>query len=291
MTLKVGYLGPEGTFCEEASLLYCKKLKNVELIPYATIHDLLIAVNKGKLDEGVTPIENSVEGTIGIVTDMLVKDVNLKIRQEIVLPIRHYLVTKKGITLKDITDVISHPQAIDQCKDWLRKHLPKAELHLAYSTADAVRQVATSIEAGILSVRGGRGLKRAFAAIGTKASARLYNLKIVARNISDYADNMTRFVVLSKKDHDKTGDDKTSIVFTIARDRPGGLYNILGEFAIRNINLTKIESRPSKRALGDYFFFVDMQGHRHDKVAAESLKDAKRKVAFLKILGSYPRAK
>ncbi len=291
MALKVGYLGPEGTFCEEASNLYCKKLKNAELIPYATIHDLLIAVNKGKLDEGVTPIENSVEGTIGVVTDMLVKDVNLNIYEEIVLPIRHCLIAKKGTTLNDITDVISHPQAIDQCKDWLRKHLPKIQLHLAYSTADAVKQVATSIETGILSNLGGKGLKRVFAAIGTKASTKLYKLNIVAENINDYADNTTRFVVLSKKDHAKTGDDKTSIVFTIARDRPGGLYNILGEFAVRNINLTKIESRPSKKALGDYFFFIDMQGHRMDKKVAQALKEIKRKVAFLKILGSYPRVK
>jgi len=291
MTLKVGYLGPEGTFCEEASSRYSKKLKKVELIPYATIHDLLLAVNRGKLDEGVTPIENSVEGTIGIVTDMLVKDVNLKIMQEIVLPIGHNLLAKKGATLKNITDVISHPQAIDQCKEWLRRHLPKIQIHLAYSTADAVKQVGTSIETGIISSLGGRDIKRVFAAIGTKAAAKLYNLSVVSKSISDYPDNMTRFVVLSKKDHARTGDDKTSIVFTIRRDRPGGLYNILGEFASRKINLTKIESRPSKKALGDYFFFVDMQGHRNDKDISQALKNIKKSVAFIKILGSYPRTK
>ena len=291
MSLKVGFLGPEGTFCEEASLLYGKKLKNAEFIPYATIHDLLIAVHNGKLNEGITPIENSVEGTIGIVTDMLVKDVNLKIIQEIVLPIRHYLVARKGAALKEATDVISHPQAIDQCKEWLRKNLPKVELHLAYSTADAVRQVATSIETGIASVRRGKRIKCVFAAIGTKASSKLYGLQILATNISDYKDNVTRFVVLSAADHKRTGNDKTSIVFTIPRNRPGGLYDILGEFAKRKINLTKIESRPSKRALGDYFFFIDMQGHRSDKAVADALKEVKRRAAFLKVLGSYPRAK
>jgi len=289
--LKVGFLGPEGTFCEEASLLYTKKLKNVELISYSTIYDLLIAVNKGHLDEGITPIENSIEGTVGIVTDMLVKDVNLVIRQEIVLPVFHYLLAQKGIKLSQVTDIISHPQAIDQCKDYLRKKLPHVTIHLSYSTADAVRQVAAAPEGEVLKIKGIKAKKRVFAAIGTKAASKLYGLRVLASEINDYPDNLTRFVVLAKKDHARTGDDKTSIVFSIAKDKPGGLHNILGEFASRRINLTKIESRPSKRALGDYFFFVDLQGHRGDKFTAEALSEIKRKVAFFKLLGSYPRAK
>ncbi len=289
MTLKVGYLGPEGTFSEEASILYAKKLKNVELIPYSTIHDLLVAVDYGKVNEGITPIENSIEGTVGVVSDMLVRDVNLKIREEVVLPVYHYLITRKGVRLKDVTDIISHPQALDQCKGWLRKNLPKAQLHLSYSTADAVRQVALGKETELPVL--GTGRKRVFAAIGPKASAKLYGLRIVAEKINDYKDNLTRFIVVSKRDHPRTGDDKTSIVFSLAKDRPGGLYNVLGEFAIRYINLTKIESRPSKRALGDYYFFVDMQGHRIDKAVKEALDDIKRKAPFMKILGSYPRAK
>lgn len=287
--MKVGYLGPEGTFCEEASKLYVKRLPGkVELIPYTTIHDLLFAADRGNIQEAIVPIENSIEGTIGIVSDMLVKDVNLVIRQEIIVPVYHYLVAQKGINLREVTDVISHPQALDQCKDFLRKKIPRAKLHLAYSTADAVRQVATSL--GEKVIAHGKVKGSVFAAIGTRASANLYGLKVIAPKINA-KENQTRFVVLAKTDHPRTGDDKTSIVFSIAKDRPGGLHDVLGEFAIRNINLTKIESRPSKRALGDYYFFADMQGHRRDPVIAEALDGIRRKTSLLKILGSYPRAK
>lgn len=287
--MKVGYLGPEGTFCEEASKLYVKRIPGkVELYPYTTIHDLLYAADRRRLSEAIVPIENSVEGTVGMVTDMLVKDVNLLIKYEIIIPVYHYLIAQKGIKLKEVTDVISHPQALDQCKDFLRKKLPKVKLHLAYSTSDAVRQVATSL--GEKVIAHGKVKGSVFAAIGTKASAKLYGLKVLASKINA-KENQTRFVVLAKKDHPRTGDDKTSIVFSIAKDRPGGLHDILGEFAIRNINLTKIESRPSKKALGDYYFFADMQGHRLDPVVADALFAIGRKASFMKFLGSYPRAK
>ncbi|MGB9613517.1 MAG: prephenate dehydratase, partial [Candidatus Margulisiibacteriota bacterium] len=281
--------GPEGTFCEEASKVYLKKLPGkIELIPYTTIHDLLYAADRKSIQEAIVPIENSIEGTVGVVTDMLVKDVNLLIKQEIIIPVYHYLIAQKGIELREVTDVISHPQALDQCKEFLRKKLPKVKLHLAYSTSDAVRQVATSLGEKIISH--GKVKGSVFAAIGTKASAKLYGLKVLASKINA-KENQTRFVVLAKNDHPRTADDKTSIVFSIAKDRPGGLHDVLGEFAIRNINLTKIESRPSKRALGDYYFFADMQGHRSDQVIAEALMAVKRKASFFKFLGSYPRAK
>lgn len=287
--MRAGYLGPEGTFCEEASKVYLRKLEGrVELIPYTTIHDLLYAVDRGRLNEAIVPIENSIEGTVGIVTDMLVKDVNLVIKQEIIISVFHYLIAQKGIRLSEVSDVISHPQALDQCKDFLRKRLPKVKLHLAYSTSDAVRQVATSL--GEKVIAHGKVKGSVFAAIGTSASAKLYGLKVLASKINA-AENQTRFVVLAKTDHPRTGDDKTSIVFSIAKDRPGGLHDVLGEIAIRNINLTKIESRPSKKALGDYYFFADMQGHRKEAIIAEALADIKRKTSFLKVLGSYPRAK
>jgi prephenate dehydratase len=274
--MKVGYLGPEGTNSEEASRLYLKKLEGkVDLIPASTFHDVLSAVNRGKIDEAIVPIENSIEGTIGLVTDMLVKDVDLKIRQELVVPIYHYLMARKGVSLRGIRNVISNPQILDQCKDFLRKRLPKARLHLAYSSAEAAKQAATCLDPTL-------------AAIGTAASAKLYGLKIVASKIN-VRENKTRFVVLAKKDHPRTGRDKTSIVFSTSKDRPGALHDILAEIAIRNINLTKIESRPSKKALGDYFFFADMHGHRQDPVIADALFEIKRKASFLKLLGSYPR--
>jgi len=287
--MKVGYLGPEGTNSEEASRLYLKKLEGrAELYPYTTIHDVLFAADRRKIDEAIVPIENSIEGTIGIVTDMLVKDVALLIRQELIIPIYHYLIVQKGIALDQITDVISNPQVLDQCKDFLRKKLPKAKLHLSYSSADAVRQVATSL--GERVIAHGRVKGSVFAAIGTAACTRLYGLKIVASKINA-RDNRTRFIVLSKIDHRRTGKDKTSIVFSIAKDRPGGLHDVLSEIAQRDINLTKIESRPSKKALGDYYFFADMEGHRTDPVIAAALAEIKKRTSFLKILGSYPKAK
>jgi prephenate dehydratase len=279
--LKVGYLGPEGTFSDEASALYKKKIGNAEFIPYSTFHDILIAVDKNKIDEGIVPIENSVEGTIGIVTDMLVNEVKLQIKQELVIPVNHYLLAKSKVPLNKISEVISHPQVIDQCKNYLRKKLPKAKIRFSYSTAEAAKQVATTIELSNNKI---------FAAISNKASAKLYGLKIVDSKVNDYPDNSTRFVVLAKSDHKKTGNDKTSIVFSILKDRPGGLHNILAEFAKIKINLTKIESRPTKRTLGDYYFFVDIQGHRIDKDISQALKEVKKKASFFKILGSYPRS-
>lgn len=284
--MKVGYLGPEGTFSEEASQQYNKKLKNASFIPYSTFHDIIVAVDKGKIHEGIVPIENSVEGTIGMVSDMLVNDVDLHIKQEMVIPIKHYLLAKKSSPVRSVTDIVSHPQVIDQCKNYLRTKHPGVQIHFAYSTAEAAKRVAEMVEVNL------KGNKRnIFASIGALASAKLYGLKVIDKEVNDYKDNMTRFIVLAKEDHPVTGDDKTSIVFSILRDRPGGLHNILGEFAMRGINLTKIESRPTKRTLGDYYFFIDLQGHRDDKIVSEALKDIKDKVSFMKVLGSYPRAK
>ncbi|MFC1511086.1 prephenate dehydratase [Candidatus Margulisiibacteriota bacterium] len=287
--MKVGFLGPEGTFSEEASKLYINRLEDdADLYPYTTIHDLLLAVSKGKVREAVLPIENSIEGTIGAVTDALAKDVDLVIRQEIIIPIYHYLIAQKGVNVADITDVISHPQALDQCGDFLRKKMPKAKLHLAYSTAYAVRQVALSLGERIIAHGQVKG--SVFAAIGNKSTAALYELKVLAEKINA-KDNQTRFVVVAKQDHPRSGKDKTSIVFSIDCDRPGGLHDVLAVFAVKNINLTKIESRPSKKALGDYYFFADLEGHRQDKVVAQVLEEIKKKTSFLKLLGSYPKAK
>jgi len=285
--MKVGYLGPEGTFSEEAGKVYKKLLKGrVEMMPFSTIHDVLLAADHGHIVEGIVPIENSTDGTIGVVTDMLAKEVNLKIKQEIILPVYHYLLAQKGVKLSEVTDIISNPPPIEQCKEFLRKHLPKAKLHLSYSTSEAARQVALSL--GEKVIAHGKVKGPVFAAIGPLAAAKLYGLSVIAQKINA-KDNQTRFVALAKRDSGRTGRDKTSIVFSIAKDRPGGLYALLSVFANRSINLTKIESRPSKKALGDYYFFVDMQGHRDDKKIKEALLEAKKHVAFYKFLGSYPR--
>jgi prephenate dehydratase len=278
--LTIGFLGPEGTFSEEASSVYRKKVGKAKFIPYSTFHDILIDVDKRKIDEAIVPIENSVEGTIGIVTDTLVNEVDLKIKQEIVIPVNHYLMAKEKVQLSKITEVLSFPQIIDQCKHYLRKNLPKAKIRFAFSSADAARQVAEAEVVQKLNVP---------AAIASISSAKLYGLSIIRTKINDYPHNSTRFVVLAKMDGAKSGSDKTSIVFSILKDRPGGLHDILGEFAKRGINLTKIESRPTKRTLGDYFFFIDIQGHRTDNAVSQALSYVKKKASFFKMLGSYPK--
>jgi prephenate dehydratase len=209
------------------------------------------------------------------------------IKNELIIPVFHYLIAQKGIHLSEVTDVISHPQVLDQCKDFLRRNLPKVKLHLAYSSSDAVRQVGTSLGEKIIAH--GKVKGSVFAAISTAASAKMYGLKVLAARINS-PDNKTRFVVLSKKDQPRTGRDKTSITFSTLRDQPGSLHDILSVFAVRNINLTKIESRPSKKALGDYYFFADMEGHRRDQPIAEALREVKNKSSFFKVLGSYPAA-
>lgn len=287
--MKVGYLGPEGTFSEEASKLYAKSLNlSASMIPFGTFHEVLKAVDNGEIDEAIVPIENSIDGTIGTVTDMLAKDVNLKILREIVLPVHNCLLAQKGVKLHEITDIISHPQPIEQCKEYIRKKLPKVKLHLSSSTSEAAKQVALSLGEKIIAH--GKIKGPVFAAIGPQSLSKLYDLAIIAKDINS-KDNQTRFVVLAKNDHKRTGDDKSSIVFSLPKDRPGGLHDVLMEFAQRGINLTKIESRPAKKALGDYYFFVDFQGHNDDSEVQNALKLIQSKVAFYKFLGSYPAFK
>jgi len=274
---KIGYLGPEGTFSHDAAILYSKdNNQKTELIAFPTLHDILFAVDREEIDKGVVPVENSIEGTIGIVQDMLVKEVDLKICGEIILPVHEALMCKDNISANSITEVFSHPQPLEQCRGWLRKNAPQAKIIPSSSTADAARTISSSENKNACS-------------IGPAGLAKIYGLKVIEKDITDYHDNSTRFIVLSKSDSNVTDNDKTSIVFSIIADKPGGLFSILGEFSDRDINLTKIESRPSKKALGDYFFFVDMLGHRKDKRISEAISDIVNKVAFIKILGSYPK--
>lgn len=274
---KIGYLGPEGTFSHDAAILYSKdNNQKTELMAFPTLHDILFAVDREEIDKGVVPVENSIEGTIGIVQDMLVKEVDLKICGEIILPVHEALMCKDNIPASSITEVLSHPQPLEQCRGWLRKNAPQAKIMPSSSTADAARTISSSDNKNAC-------------AIGPAGLAKIYGLKVIEKDITDYHDNSTRFIVLSKSDSNVTGNDKTSIVFSIIADKPGGLFSILGEFSDRDINLTKIESRPSKKALGDYFFFVDMLGHRKDKRISEAISDIVNKVAFIKILGSYPK--
>lgn len=271
--MKVGVLGPKGTYAELAARSQFGE--RVEMVLYPMITDVAEAVARGDVQVGVIPIESLREGSVGEALDALAW-ADVKVQAEVVVPISHSLLGVPGAKLVKITQVLSHPQALAQCREFLRKNLPKAELIEIASTAKAAEQV-------------GKLKQPHMAAIGPKALAKIYGLEVLHDNIQSGEMNTTRFLCLAKEDSKLTGRDKTSIVFYTAKDRPGILHEILGEFAVRNINLTKIESRPSKKALGDYLFFIDFEGHREDAKVKEALGGVKRKTAMLKVLGSYPK--
>ncbi|MDI6822601.1 MAG: prephenate dehydratase [Actinomycetota bacterium] len=275
MSVKIGYLGPQGTFTEEA-LLWAMQVDEKNLVPYPTEQEVIFAVDRGKVDKGIVPIENSIEGSVNVTLDTLTFGANLVIEREIIVPVRHNLIARPKVKLKDISLVISHPQAAAQCRNYLVKNLPNVPVVAANSTAEAVKKVAEQ--------------EGPMAAIGTHLAARIYNLNILESDIQDFKDNKTRFVLVGKDPTPRTGNDKTSVVCFIYEDRPGSLLQILQEFAYRYINLTKIQSRPTKKALGDYCFWIDMEGHLEDEVIASALKCLKCKIRDVKILGSYPRA-
>lgn len=262
----IGFFGPSGTFTEEAAFRIGDKLTSFD-----SILGVLDAVKKGDVDLGVVPIENSIEGPVGVTLDLMVHDYDLKIKREIIIPISHNLLINPNANISDIKYVYSHIQALSQCRKFTE-------------SMDVVVNSTPSTSAAAEMIRG----KKNSASIGTKRAAEIYGLKIAASDIQDYKNNVTRFVVLSKTDHVPTGNDKTSIVFSIMEDRPGGLYHILEVFAKYDINLTKIESRPSKEKLGSYIFFVDFEGHRSDELIGNILNIIRSKVGYIKVLGSYP---
>jgi prephenate dehydratase len=271
--MRVAVLGPAGTYSELAASKHFKD--EVEFIHRSTITEVVQAVADGDADASVIPVESLRDGSVGESLDALTW-MDLKIQAEIVLPITHSLLGVKGAKMQNITQVLSHPQALSQCREFLRKSLPTAELMEMSSTAKSAEQVAK--------------LKRPYmAVVGPKALAEQYGLEVLKKDIQSENENITRFLCLAKIDSKRTGKDKTSIVFYTARDMPGILYEILGEFAKRKINLTKIESRPSKKALGDYLFFIDLEGHLSDPLVKAALDGVKPKTAMLKILGSYER--
>lgn len=279
--LLVGYLGPQGTFSEQAALVYKNQLEArtnlpvVELRAFDSILSLILNADEGAVDAAVAPLENSLEGSVALTLDMMAHEVDLQIAGEIIVPVRHNLLGRQGVALADITEVISHPQALGQCSAFLRRSLPQANLVTASSTAEAARLVASMDETK--------------AAIGTQVAAGVYGLSILARDIQDNHANATRFCVLAQHDRGPTGDDKTSIVFSPRENRAGVLYEQLYVFASRNIDLTRIESRPAKRILGEYLFFLDIAGHRQVPEIGEALAHVHQNSSFFRLLGSYPR--
>jgi len=271
--ISIGYLGPNGTFSEQAAFSYFNKDKEkYYFIPFSTIQDLIQAVDKGEISNGVVPIENSIEGAVNITIDMLTFESELKIQAEIEIPIKHCLIGYEDFSYNQIQEVLSHAQAIAQCRGYLHKNLAHANIVFTDSTAEAVR---------IISQK-----KEAKAAIGTSFAANFYGLSILDTNIQDQENNKTRFVVIGKENGKKARRCKTTIVFS-TENKPGELYKILNIFALWDINMTRILSRPSKTDPGAMYFFVDLEGHEEDEDLRDALTMIKRKTSFYKSLGSY----
>lgn len=271
MTDRIGYLGPAGTYTEQAALLYAP---HAELKPYPTISSVGEAVVADELDSGVVPIENSLEGSVTFTLDLLIAQSGLSIRNEIVIPIDHYLVTPPGVSAEAVEVIYSHPQALAQCRAYLGAHFPTV-----------VREASLSTVAAVVDMLGSH---LPAAAICPQRATEIYDVRVLARSIQDNTTNQTRFVSLAHDDHPPTGHDRTSICFAFAMDRPGSLYRAVGEFAERNINLVKIESRPTKQELGRYIFLIDCDGHREEPEVAAALQGLREFADVFKILGSYP---
>ncbi len=285
----LAYLGPEGTYSEQAVLDYAPEALR---LPYGSIAAAIRAADQGKADEAVVPVENSLEGAVTSTTDLLIHETALKIKREIVVPIRHCLALPPGAGERGQVDadedmaeqadfgaiavVFSHPQAAAQCRGYLERRLPGAAFSASLSTAAAVKDMLAS--------------DRPAAAVSSRRAAQLFGATVAASGIEDASHNQTRFVVLAAADAEPTGRDKTSICFDFSHDGPGILHRALGELASRDINMLKIESRPDKRSPGRYFFLLDMEGHRTDPAIESALADIAKPAASFKVLGSYPRA-
>ena len=273
----VAFLGPPGTFTEEA-LLTQPDLAEADLLPLRSIPDVLAATEGGESDFGFVAIENSIEGTVNLSLDAMVFDNDVLIQREVVLAVRLNLLAPPGTTLERVERVVSFPHATAQCRQWLAQNLPHVEVIAANSTAEAAQEVGQD---------GGDGT----AAVGTALAAKLYGLDALASGIEDHPDNSTRFVLVAADGVPApSGHDKTSIVCFQAADRPGSLHAILGQFTARDINLTKLESRPTKQALGEYCFIIDLEGHIGDEAVADCLRDLHVTLPRVKFLGSYPAA-
>ena len=270
---KYAFLGPKGTFTEEALLSI--GISDLESVPCPSIGEVFALVGSGRVDSGIVPIENSIEGSVNATLDALAFEADLTISREVVIDIVHTLIVGPDTDMKSIETVVSHPHATAQCRKWIASYLPNAEVIAANSTAEAVEQAV-----------GTPGM----AAVGTRLAADHYGGTILSDTIEDFADNKTRFVVIDRTTSKRTGTDKTSLALFLHHDKPGALLMILSEFAYGEINLTKIQSRPTKRVLGEYMFFVDLEGHQEDPEVATALNCLRLKLRTVKVLGSYPRA-
>ena len=275
--MRVAFLGPAGTFAEEA--LRASAPAGVEEVPYPSIFEAVMAVQSRAVDRAVVPIENSIEGSVNATLDALAHEATgVRIVEEVDHPVHQTLIAPDGVALADVTRVMSHPQATAQCQRFIASSLPGAEIVSTASTAEGVRVVAESNEP--------------WAAIGPRLAADLYGGVVLAERIEDHPDNLTRFVWLAPADTEPPAPaTKTSVVFWGFNDRsPGALMRVLAEFADRELNLTKIESRPRRVAIGHYMFFADFEGAVGEPQVDEALRALQARVEVLRVLGSYPAA-
>ena len=269
--VRVAYLGPQGTYTHQAAIQQFGRTG--EFSPAVTIADIFAEVEAGGSEYGVVPVENSTEGVVSNTLDLLV-DSRLSISAEIHVPIRHELLSRSG-RMQDIKQVYSHPQGLAQCRQWLEMNLPGVSQGSTGSTAQAAERASRDPSA---------------AAIAGAVAAQLYELQVVASGIEDYKGNTTRFLVLSKKAPARSSRDITSILFSTRRDEAGTLYKALEPFALNHVNLTRIESRPTKVRAWEYVFFCDFEGHVEDRPVALAIEALVQRCDFVKVLGSYPRA-
>lgn len=275
MAISIAHLGPTGTNAETATLAYQRWLEQKEgkkslLCPYPTIVQSLYAVAYGETQQAVVPVENSTEGTVAIILDSLWQLDKLKIQQELVLPISHALLSRRK-SLKGLRTVYSHPQALAQCQHWLEQNLPSVSLISTNSTTEALHQI---------------DLDFTSAAISSPRAAKLYNVPILINDINDYPDNCTRFWILELTPATIEGS-RISLGFSVPDNIPGALVRPLEVFAKRGINLSRIESRPTKRSLGEYLFFIDLEINSEFNSIKEALAELRIYTETLKILGAY----
>lgn len=267
--MRISYLGPAGTYSEEAAIARFGTM--VTAIPSASIDEAFQVVEAGSADVAVVPVENSTEGSVGRTLDLLLQ-APLQICDEIYMPIHHQLLSNSGT--ESITQVIAHPQALAQCREWLSRHVPTAALIPAASNSEAARTASATEGA---------------AAIASLRAAKLYGLAIAAENIEDDPSNATRFLVVGKIFTKPTGADKTSLVCSVP-NRAGSLQELLAVFAEQRINMVKLESRPATHGFWEYVFYIDLDGHKEDKLIARAITLLAQRATFIKVIGSYPKA-
>ena len=272
---RIAYLGPPGTFTEQAAALFAGDRAGADFLPFPSITASAEAVAQHHADAAVVPFENSLAGAVGETHDLIIHQLDLNIRDELVIPIEHCLIVAPEADVSEIRVIYSHPQALGQCQRYLNRRFPNVRTEATLSTAQAVGR---AIELGDQT-----------AAIAPRRAAQLHNARILERGIEDDHRNATRFVVLAHDDSEPTGDDRTTLLFSTA-NRPGALLRALQHFADADINLTRIESRPARERLGTYLFLIDCDGHRTDPALANALQRMAPDLEQLRLIGSYPKA-